>query len=112
MYLTVCVCESCGFLGQRVNAGCRNAQRGALGFARASYPPGKWRGYAVCLGTLKIRSRMKRRRSVTPESVAAEKTHGRGNRPIYGTVAQQADAAASKAEKYRFKSCPCHQPYH
>ena len=125
-YLTVCVCESGGFAGQRVNAGCRNAQRGALGFARAkkigtlrlakavvrgckyravrsmnrllgvglagsqAYPPGKkWRGAAGCLGTLRIRSRIKRRRSVTPESVAAEKTQGRENRPIYGRVAQR-----------------------
>lgn len=57
---------------------------------------------------IRIRSRMKRRRSVAPESEAAEETHGRGNRPIYGTVAQQEDAAASKAVKCGFDPRPCH----
>ena len=73
-----------------------------------AYPPGKWRGAAGCLGTLRIRRRMKRRRSITPELVAAEETHGRENRPIYGMVAQQADAIASKAMYCEFKSHPCH----
>lgn len=41
--------------------------------------------------------KQERRRSVTPDSVAAEKTHGRENRPSYADVAQLVDHRPSKA---------------